>query len=663
MTPNAEKAPSAPPRAAPLAFDDQDVAAEVRAGLQIFLVAVKNCALYPENNKIRQASLAKAQEWFAGFLDERENLKLFVDIDGLLYQGVNVLQEKAGETNVFFPLFRDGVQWIEFQEGLDAAELNKLIELLIGFRMLKEDDEDDLVTAMWGAELQFVKYKTANEFWEIDPITEIASFKVGFAAPGAQPKTPADSLKTMAPIAGPGEKGVSRGPNVIGALFSYLGSDSRGNREASLMFPKDSQLLPPRTGLSDGGGDREAANPGPENYGSGFDHGAASWELNDSERTVMEDLLSDEARLSQLNVGLDLTLALLVERQDPPGRALVLKFLAEMVRFSLAKGEFQSIYFLLRKFEGLIRAAAPALDHLRAEFQARLSTVQVLDGLAHYEAKITSADAEKLVYLGKILNYLELGASRALAEIAAQIKDETLRAQVLAAVAARARAGGLELALHLNVTLAPKDLVTIVGSLAETDISQVAPFLIGLSRHVRPEVREAAATALLSHDTNLIVSTPHLLAEPESRLQRQIYWLLGQKRSAVVEKAIVKFLRNTLELGIARPPDALLVAYRTLGLCAVSAEAVNFCGNSLLKKNARAFFGVADENERAHRVGAALALIFLSPGLGQDDILARASKSFFRGLKRAYEEAKAEADAYYRMARPNSEPHALQRRA
>ena len=144
---------------------ERDIALDVKAGLQLFVVAVKNCGLYPENNKIRQISVEKVYEWFTAFLDEHETLRLFVDMDGFLFQGVQVLQEKPGESAVIFPFFRDGVQWIEFLEGLESKELLTLMEHMNRFRMRREEDEDDLVTAMWSSDFQCIKYKTANEFW------------------------------------------------------------------------------------------------------------------------------------------------------------------------------------------------------------------------------------------------------------------------------------------------------------------------------------------------------------------------------------------------------------------------------------------------------------------------------------------------------------------
>ena len=152
--------------------------AEVRAGLTLLVVAFKNYALYPESNSIRRASLVKVYEWLVNFIEAHGNFFLLVAKDSFLYQGQVVLQDKPNEQALIFPLFRDGVQWLEFAEGVTVEELETFVALLGRFRVLKEEAEDDLVTAMWEAGFTNITYKTADEFWETDPLIDLNSLKV-----------------------------------------------------------------------------------------------------------------------------------------------------------------------------------------------------------------------------------------------------------------------------------------------------------------------------------------------------------------------------------------------------------------------------------------------------------------------------------------------------
>ncbi|MDR2459390.1 MAG: hypothetical protein LBE38_01205 [Deltaproteobacteria bacterium] len=637
---------SAPKSPAPLGSIDydpkKDLPAEVRAGLQLFVVAVKNCGLYPSNNKIRQFSVEKAYEWFTAFLDENESLRLFVDMDSFLFQGVQVLQEKPGESAVVFPFFRDGVQWIEFLEGLSPQEFLVLMEHLNRFRSLKEEDEDDLVTSMWSSDFQFIKYKTANEFWEIDPVTEIASLKVGFANTEASARA-MKMERTIVPLP-KGKEGFHGGGNVIGALMNWLHKSGSEKAEDSGLFRQDGQLSPPKTGLSganeDGSSDDEDESDTLEGH-----YQYQPWAINPREKLEMERLMAAEFVKGPTGVAVDLTLALLFEHNQSQGIYTVMQFLAEIVRFALAKANFQGILTLLKKFAVTIQSGGAALDGLKHEFIRVISDVSVLEGFNHIEPNV-EIKADELLALKKFLKFMPANAGKVLVDVAKGVKEERVKSELLNAIADRAQQGGLELSLHANEVLSPKDLVTLFNNFNEKNITTVVPFLSGGAKHVSRQVREIAVRLLLDQNTSFISGMSHLLAEPEPSLARQIYFLLGQTRSSVVEKIIINFLHNTMELSIPRSPELLLLCYRTLGLVAATGAAVEFASSVLLKKDILSFFGVSSADTQIHRIGGALALYLMPPNLGAQDILKSASTSFFRSLRKACAEAKEEAEIY-----------------
>ncbi|MDL2226044.1 HEAT repeat domain-containing protein [Deltaproteobacteria bacterium OttesenSCG-928-M10] len=157
---------------------DPALVAAVRTGLNAFMVALKNVGLYPESNNIRRQSIENIRQWFETWFVDNDSLRLTVEKDRFLFEGQEVLADKPVEQPVVFPFFRDGVQWIEFQEGITNQEIESFINLINRFRVLKEDAEDDLVTTMWEADYEFIKYETASEFWEVDAMIDIATLKV-----------------------------------------------------------------------------------------------------------------------------------------------------------------------------------------------------------------------------------------------------------------------------------------------------------------------------------------------------------------------------------------------------------------------------------------------------------------------------------------------------
>lgn len=155
----------------------QEAASNVRSGLVMFTLAVKNFALYPEANPVRLQSLLAFHKWLESFLEDFENLHLDVEKDRLMLVTEIVYQDKPGEQSLVYPLFRDGIQWLEFLEHVTVEEIGDFIDLLNRFRILKEEASDDLSTALWEADFPHIKYKTADDFWESDPMADIAALK------------------------------------------------------------------------------------------------------------------------------------------------------------------------------------------------------------------------------------------------------------------------------------------------------------------------------------------------------------------------------------------------------------------------------------------------------------------------------------------------------
>lgn len=149
----------------------------VRTGVHLMSLALKNFSLYPESNSIRIQSLDNLYQWLAKYLEDNESLHLTVEKDRLMFFNDVAYQDKPDEMPLAAPLFRDGIQWFEFQEELTIEELDRFINLLRRFRVLKEEAEDDLATCLWEADLPHIKHKTADEFWEIDPMLEINALK------------------------------------------------------------------------------------------------------------------------------------------------------------------------------------------------------------------------------------------------------------------------------------------------------------------------------------------------------------------------------------------------------------------------------------------------------------------------------------------------------
>ncbi|UCG21005.1 MAG: HEAT repeat domain-containing protein [Deltaproteobacteria bacterium] len=132
-------------------------------------LARKNYSLYPENH----VNCTRAQEQFWLHLDKYlrlyGNLRFDLAKDKLLFQGEIILSEPSEEGNLPFTLFRDGIQWLELQRGIDSKEVEQFLRLLNRYRILSDEPEGDLVTALWEARFPHIQYYVADMFWGAEP--------------------------------------------------------------------------------------------------------------------------------------------------------------------------------------------------------------------------------------------------------------------------------------------------------------------------------------------------------------------------------------------------------------------------------------------------------------------------------------------------------------
>ncbi|MFI5299082.1 MAG: HEAT repeat domain-containing protein [Polyangiales bacterium] len=116
-----------------------------------------------------------------GFIvDSAKKMKVFHDLHGelpisvfgcdLLYEGESVYSDQDLRQSFPFLLFRDGVQRIVFEPGVEPAEIQTLCMLLRDQSLLGSaiGIEDDLVTLLWDADLKHLRYVVSESFKQDD---------------------------------------------------------------------------------------------------------------------------------------------------------------------------------------------------------------------------------------------------------------------------------------------------------------------------------------------------------------------------------------------------------------------------------------------------------------------------------------------------------------
>jgi HEAT repeat protein len=146
-----------------------------------FLVSLKNFGLYPENHAICQKCLTNVFDRLGAFLNTYDSMRLDLEKERLLYQSEIVFQESAGEENLAFFLYRDGIRWVEFKKGLKSKEIRGFLNILNCYRTVQEDPEGDLVTALWEAHFPNIRYKASDIYWDSEPLLELNLLSMGEA--------------------------------------------------------------------------------------------------------------------------------------------------------------------------------------------------------------------------------------------------------------------------------------------------------------------------------------------------------------------------------------------------------------------------------------------------------------------------------------------------
>ncbi|MEE8621857.1 MAG: HEAT repeat domain-containing protein [Syntrophobacteria bacterium] len=159
-----------PRPSSPDTADEEWQAAEnVLTSLQL---ARKNYSLYPEDHINCTRVMERFWQQLETFLQAYGNLRFELEKDRLIFQGEAILTEPPEDGNLPFTLFRDGIQWLEFQDGIEAKEIEEFLRILNKYRLLSDEPEGDLVTAIWEAKLPHIQHQVADFFWEAEPEAE-----------------------------------------------------------------------------------------------------------------------------------------------------------------------------------------------------------------------------------------------------------------------------------------------------------------------------------------------------------------------------------------------------------------------------------------------------------------------------------------------------------
>lgn len=680
---------------------DPALVASVKTGLNAFMVALKNVGLYPESNNIRRQSIENIRKWFEAWFVDNDNLRLMVEKDRFLFEGEEVLADKPAEQPAVFPFFRDGVQWIEFQEGITNEEIESFIHLINRFRVLKEDAEDDLVTTMWDADYEFIKYETASELWETDTMIDIATLKVTAETSDYSIQQPlqetggggtlgmalrplahdfdknrtdrsgtggtAKSISSL--LAGlDGEKGVPADGAGPAKLISGGGFfDGEGRACLNPLAPfldaelEDGDAADGGRSTSKGQGGRgqgtargtgiglETDSQAPPGYGSSLveriektmaeaQERGNFWKFRPEEKEWLQKIVAWEERRSYTKDCLDLCLVLLTELYNEADNEYFLNFLADEIQFALSQADFAQVSIFKEKLVALAASTGwPGLQALTAELGRRIITPEVLGVLADIWPLAHTLSENVLEDMRRFLMLLPPESVQVLAPMSSRAADPRIETTLLLAVAFQCGRTRADVS-ELIGAMRPQSIREMIHLIVKHHLPVPVPLMIKLAAHASPVVRELAAHALLMDKRDNLQHVFHLISDPDPSIRHFIFTQMGRERNPMAERLLMDYLTEHFADKDVLDREQTFRLYRAFGQCA-SARSVGFLGEILFRKDWKSFFGM---DGHFHRAGAALALMLMPREWGAGQLLDEAGNSRARNIRQALKQAEEE---------------------
>lgn len=153
-----------------VAEQETEVHKEVRDFFTAFMKTIRAAHLYVQGNPLlhrffddlgkRLQSAFVAVEVLTFSINEAE----IVWEDHPVYQG-----RPGGQDNLAFQLYKDGIRRIEFHPGVEQHEMRRFIDVLRISRTV-QSDEEDLLTLMWNADFECIRYEYVDVLGEEPPL-------------------------------------------------------------------------------------------------------------------------------------------------------------------------------------------------------------------------------------------------------------------------------------------------------------------------------------------------------------------------------------------------------------------------------------------------------------------------------------------------------------
>jgi hypothetical protein len=560
---------------APTSLSDKELQ-DARQVINIFIQAWKNYGLYPEDHVNTKRSFEKLVAAFGNFFTTHEDLRLTVEKDRLLCES-EIIYEVSPETpseDIITLLYRDGIKWIEFQEGLPLDEIASFYRIAYKYRLFAEETEGDIVTALIDEELEFIDFKAVDVFWQDLLLIDFSQLP----PPAPKPEKDADRE----------EKDQSQETEE---------PESDDTVAKSIALINYDQLV-----------------------------------LSNLDYVTLQQMVQEEENWVITEDLIEALMIILKSQSEQEKFDAVLGFITEEVVETIEQEKFDLLALLLQSLNKLFSPESPtAQDWQRSRidrFFQDLSKPEIFQLISDKLLKLETIEIEKLKALGQALLSLSPELIPYLVPVILQSSSKEIQ-QMLSIVIVHLSQRDikpLEKIVEKHGTEMGDKLLAILNRLQGDRVNKI---LFKMCDHSSDKVRRKAIKELVGRDPKYAQKLFSLIDDPNKGIRTSLLEAFANQRSSALENMLLNYLK---ENSAKKDPAHILACYEALGSCG-SNTAVPFLSRILLSRGWNSFMG---SGKLIFREGAAIALALLDTPEARD-ALQKASKSKFKVIGKAFD--------------------------
>jgi hypothetical protein len=540
------------------------------------LLAGKNVSLYPKGHSISTNSIRQFHETLEAFIRQYGDVKIEFERDRVTCQGMEVHAGPSEEGTLPFTLFRDGIRWLEFIEGIELEEIREVLSLINRYSVLTTEPEGDIVTAFWESHFDHVLYK-ADDFISGqagDPdefFSEHTADKIDILSkPDTMPHTTETITATEDKPESPGGPAIDTAPS------------------GAITLDRASFVLTPR------------------------------------EQIELQEMVSREEG-SSATEHLNMLLDMFLQHQENKDFNIVLEVLLEEFEVTFARHDFDAALIILdgvRKILDSGRMREPWEKPLIESFYKDISSDSKC--LKPLKKIWSSLNAQQIETIERILQHLRPESVETLMHLLLfgqpsqleQITEDTIVSLI-----------NKDMSCLDDLIKNPDNKISekLVHVLSRLEGDKPLKYLMKLARHSSVSVRRLALKEIGKAHGDQISTIFEFIEDPDISVRRLILTQMSQSRNEIAEDLLMQYLQSK-KFG-ATQIEYIMECFLTLGKCG-SLRSVPFLSKILLHRKWLAGF-----KKSAPREGAAVALVALKIPEAQQ-IIEAAGRSFHPGLRR-----------------------------